>query len=68
MGYDCGAMVAGDSLSELLKSIQMHAIEHHNFTQEQVEAPREDRHLERRDQAIVRLALVVSEPLEMISV
>ncbi len=39
MGYDCGAMVAGDSLAELLKSVQLHAIEHHNYTQEQVEDP-----------------------------
>ena len=39
MGYDCGATVAGGSLAELLKSVQMHAIEHHDYTQEQVEAP-----------------------------
>ena len=39
MGYDCGATVAGDSLAELLKSVQLHAIDHHNFTQEETEAP-----------------------------
>ena len=37
MGYDCRGTVAGDSLAELLSSVQTHAIEHHNYTQEQVE-------------------------------
>jgi predicted small metal-binding protein len=39
MGYDCGATVAGDSLSELLKSVQGHALVHHGYTQEQVDSP-----------------------------
>jgi predicted small metal-binding protein len=39
MGYDCGATVAGDSLAELLKSVQLHAIEHHSFTEEETERP-----------------------------
>lgn len=32
MGYECGSTVARDSLAELLKSVQVHAIEHHNYT------------------------------------
>jgi predicted small metal-binding protein len=39
MGYDCGATVAGDSLSELLKAVQGHALDHHGFTQDQVDSP-----------------------------
>lgn len=39
MGYDCSATVAGDSLSELLKSVQDHALEHHGFTQEEANSP-----------------------------
>ena len=39
MGYDCGATVAGDSLAELLKSVQLHAIDHHGYTQDEVDAP-----------------------------
>ena len=39
MGYDCGATVAGDSLAELLSSVQGHALEHHGYTQEQVDSP-----------------------------
>lgn len=39
MGYDCGATVAGDSLSELLKSVQDHALEHHGYTDEEVNSP-----------------------------
>ncbi len=38
MGYDCGATVAGDSLAELLKSVQTHAIEHHDYTQKEVDS------------------------------
>jgi hypothetical protein len=32
-------MLGGDSLSELLKSAQLHALEHHESTQEEVESP-----------------------------
>jgi predicted small metal-binding protein len=39
MDYDCGATVVGESLAELLKSVQLHAIDHHNFTKEETEAP-----------------------------
>jgi len=39
MGYDCGATVAGSSLADLLSSVQKHALEHHEFTQEEVESP-----------------------------
>ena len=39
MGYDCGATVAGDSLAELLKSVQGHALDHHGYTQEEVDSP-----------------------------
>ncbi|HIF73273.1 MAG TPA: DUF1059 domain-containing protein [Dehalococcoidia bacterium] len=39
MGYYCGATVAGDSLSELLKSVQTHAVEHHGYTQAEVDSP-----------------------------
>ena len=38
MGYDCGAAVSGDSLAALLAAIQQHALEHHDYTQEQVES------------------------------
>ncbi|MBT4125321.1 MAG: DUF1059 domain-containing protein [Chloroflexi bacterium] len=39
MGYDCGATVAGDSLAELLNSVQQHALEHHGYRQEEIESP-----------------------------
>jgi hypothetical protein len=32
-------MLDGDSLSELLKSVQLHALAHHEFTQEELESP-----------------------------
>ena len=38
MGYDCGAAVSGDSLAALLAAVQQHALEHHDYTQEQVES------------------------------
>ena len=38
MGYDCGSAVSGDSLAALLAAVQQHALEHHNFTKEQVES------------------------------
>ncbi len=38
MGYDCGATVAGESLAELLKSVQTHAIDHHDYTREEVDS------------------------------
>ena len=65
MGYDCGTTVAGESLAELLKSVQMHAIEHHNYTQEQAEAP--ETSPSGRVQSSNHLALAVSELPEKIS-
>ena len=38
MGYDCGSAVSGDSLAMLLASVQQHALDHHNYTQEEVES------------------------------
>ena len=38
MGYDCGSTVSGDSLAALLAAVQQHALEHHAYTQEEVES------------------------------
>ena len=38
MGYDCGAAVSGDSLAALLVAVQHHALEHHDYTREQIES------------------------------
>lgn len=32
-------MLGGDSLSELLKSMQLHVLEHHEFPQDEIESP-----------------------------
>tara|TARA_B100000809_G_C14676958_1_gene365408 strand:+ start:152 stop:283 length:132 start_codon:yes stop_codon:yes gene_type:complete len=32
-------MLGGDSLSELFKSMQLHALEHHEFPQDEIESP-----------------------------
>lgn len=38
MGYDCGSAVSGDSLAMLLVAVQRHAVQHHDYTQEEVES------------------------------
>ena len=38
MGYDCGSAVSGDSLAALLGAVQQHALEHHGYSQEEVES------------------------------
>lgn len=38
MGYDCSSTVSGDSLAMLLAAVQKHAVEHHDYTQEEVES------------------------------
>ena len=38
MGYDCGSAVSGDSLAVLLGAVQQHALDHHDYTREEVES------------------------------
>lgn len=38
MGYDCGSAVSGDSMAMLLIAVQTHAVQHHDYTQEEVES------------------------------
>ena len=38
MGYDCGSAVSGDSLAMLLAAVQKHALQHHDYSQEEVES------------------------------
>ena len=38
MGYDCGSAVSGDSLAALLAAVQQHALEHHDYTQQEVDS------------------------------
>ena len=38
MGYDCSSAVSGDSLAALLAAVQQHAVQHHDYTQEEVES------------------------------
>jgi predicted small metal-binding protein len=38
MGYDCGSAVSGDSLAALLAAVQQHALDHHDYSQEEVES------------------------------
>jgi predicted small metal-binding protein len=39
MGYDCGSTAVGDSLDELLASVQEHATKFHNLTWEKARSP-----------------------------
>ena len=38
MGYDCSSAVSGDSLAALLAAVQTHAVQHHDYMQEEVES------------------------------
>ena len=38
MGYDCGSAVSGDSLAALLAAVQQHALDYHDYSQEEVES------------------------------
>jgi predicted small metal-binding protein len=38
MGYDCGSAVSGDSLAALLAAVQQHTLDHHDYSQEEVES------------------------------
>jgi predicted small metal-binding protein len=38
MGYSCGYAVTGDSMDQILSGVNSHALEYHDWTEEEIES------------------------------